>query len=88
MLQDFYIKPYIWMQVDLHRLLRHLNQQKQTTGVLGIACIPELVNGMRLCAKYQTPVIGIPLNANRCKRWMGKFCDNSINMKELQALLQ
>lgn len=88
MLESFDIRPYIWMQVDLRRLLRHLNHQQQTTGVLGIACIPELVNGMRLCAKYLTPVIGIPLNANRCERWMGKFHDNSVNLKALQALLQ
>jgi len=88
MLESFHIQPYIWMQVDLRRLLRHLSHQQQTTGVLGIACIPELVNGMRLCAKYLMPVIGIPLNANRCERWMGKFHDNSVNLKALQALLQ
>jgi hypothetical protein len=88
MLEVYNIRPYIWMQVDLRRLLRHLNHQQQTTGVLGIACIPELVNGMRLCAKYQTPVIGIPLNANRCRRWMGSFYDNSVNLKALKNLLQ
>ena len=88
MLEKFNIRPYIWMQVDLRRLLRHLNHEQQSTAVLGIACIPELVNGMRLCARYQTPVIGIPLNANRCGRWMGKFFDNSINMKALQTLLE
>jgi hypothetical protein len=88
MLERFNIQPYIWMQVDLRHLLRLLNHQQQTTGVLGIACIPELVNGMRLCARYRTPVIGIPLNANRCGRWMGKFFDNSVNLKALQTLLQ
>jgi hypothetical protein len=88
MLENFNIRPYIWMQVDLRRLLRHLNHRERITGVLGIACIPELVNGMRLCAKYQAPVVGIPLNANRCRRWMGKFFDNSVNMKALHTLLE
>lgn len=88
MLEKFNIKPYIWMQVDLRRLLRHLNHEQQSTAVLGIACIPELINGMRLCARYQTPVIGIPLDANRCGRWMGEFFDNSVNLKVLEDLLQ
>lgn len=35
-----------------------------------IACIVELANGMKSCRKARIPVVGIPLNANRCIHWM------------------
>ena len=56
-------------------------------GILGIACIPELVWGIRKCSKYKIPVVEIPLNANRCMRWFGEFFNNSINLNELEKLV-
>ena len=56
-------------------------------GILGIACIPELAWGMKKCMKYKIPVIGLPLNANRCKRWWGEFFPNSVDLEELQKLI-
>jgi hypothetical protein len=52
-------------------------------GVLGIACIPELAWGMRACMKRKIPVVGIPLDANRCMRWMGRFEETSVNLERL-----
>jgi hypothetical protein len=54
---------------------------------MGIACVPELVRGMRMCAKLDIPVIGIPLNANRCARWMGQFYPTSVEMAAVRRLL-
>jgi hypothetical protein len=51
------------------------------------ACIPELVNGLRLCAKYDVSAIGVPLDANRCVRWMGDFYPNSVNEKKILSIL-
>jgi hypothetical protein len=56
-------------------------------GVLGIACIPELVSGMRMCAGAGLPVVGIPLDANRCARWWGEFYYNTVNLRQLERLL-
>jgi hypothetical protein len=75
------------MTADLKRLFKILNSSHSTIGVLGIACIPELVKGMQFCEKYDLPVVGIPLDANRCARWMGKFYDNTVNIKALNRLL-
>jgi hypothetical protein len=58
----------------------------QTFGILGIACVPELVMGMRKCRKNGIPVVGIPLNANRCIRWFGEFHQNSVDLDELEKL--
>jgi hypothetical protein len=81
------IEPYIWMSGDLKELVKTTLKKGQSLGLLGIACIPELVWGMRKCRKYKIPVVGIPLNANRCKRWFGEFFPNSINLNELKKLV-
>jgi hypothetical protein len=81
------VVPYIWMSADLESLFRKLRKKGKTVGVLGIACIPELVNGMRKCAKAGVPVTGVPLDANRCARWWGEFHPNSVSIPELERIL-
>jgi uncharacterized protein len=81
------VEPYIWMGGNIKELIRITRKSGLQPGVLGIACIPELVWGMRKCRKYKIPVVGIPLNANRCIRWFGEFYPNSINLVELRKLL-
>ena len=80
-------KAYIWREADLKKIFRLAKSSGENIGVFGIACIPELVNGMRLCAKYDVPAIGVPLDANRCARWMGDFYPNSVNEKKILSLL-
>jgi hypothetical protein len=88
LLKEFGIKPYIWREANLKTLFRKLYENNKSVGVLGIACIVELVNGMRLCQKSKVPVVGIPLDANRCARWMGEFHDTSVNLKKIEELIK
>ena len=81
------IKSYIWREADLKKIFRLAKSNSESIGVFGIACIPELVNGFRLCAKYDVSAIGVPLDANRCIRWMGDFYPNSVNEKKVISLL-
>jgi len=81
------IKAYIWREADLKKIFKLARSNGQSIGVFGVACIPELVNGLRLCAKYDVPAIGVPLDANRCVRWMGDFYPNSVNEKKILSLL-
>jgi len=81
------IKAYIWREADLKKIFKLAKSSGQSIGVFGIACIPELVKGFRLCTKYDIPVIGVPLDANRCVRWMGDFYTNSVNEKKILSLL-
>jgi hypothetical protein len=82
-----HIEPYIWMDGDMKQLAKYTLKENKSFGVLGIACIPELTFGMRNCRKHNIPVIGIPLNANRCIRWFGEFFPNSIDLTELEKLV-
>jgi hypothetical protein len=86
-LQQKKVKSYIWREADLKKIFRLAKSNGESIGVFGIACIPELVNGFRLCSKYDVPAIGVPLDANRCVRWMGDFYPNSVNEKKLLSLL-
>lgn len=81
------IEPFIWMGGSIKELSKSTFKNGQSLGVLGISCIPELVWGMRKCRQYKIPVVGIPLNANRCMRWFGEFFPNSINLVELEKLV-
>ncbi|MFC2119570.1 DUF116 domain-containing protein [Bacteroidota bacterium] len=81
------IKAYIWRESDLKKIFKLAKSSGQSIGAFGVACIPELVNGLRLCAKYDVPAIGVPLDANRCVRWMGDFYPNSVNEKKILSLL-
>jgi hypothetical protein len=81
------VEPYVWMGAPLQRLLRRLHEAPGGLGVLGIACVPELTFGMRMCRKAGVPVVGVPLNANRCARWMGEFRETSFHLAALERLL-
>jgi len=81
------IEACIWMGASIGKEVKSNLKKNKTLGILGIACIPELVAGMRQCQKYHLPVIGLPLDANRCVRWMGAFNENSVNLEMLEKLV-
>lgn len=87
LMKHYNIKAYIWREADLENIFKLAKSIGQSIGAFGIACIPELVNGLRLCARYDVPAIGVPLDANRCARWMGDFHLNSVNEKKILSLL-
>jgi uncharacterized protein len=88
LLEKYGIKPYISVEIDQERLFRRLKQEHPSIGALGIACIPELAMGMRLCIRTGIPPVGIPLNANRCARWMSQAHETSFNLEQLEKLLR
>jgi hypothetical protein len=87
LLEKYGIKPYISVEMDQERLFKRIKQEHPSIGALGIACIPELALGMRLCIRTGIPPVGIPLNANRCARWMAQAQETSFNLEQLEELL-
>jgi len=86
-LEEHNIHPYIWREMSLKKQLKILFKKYGSVGVLGIACIPELGAGMWRCTKYGVPVVGVPLNANRCLRWYGEFRENNVDLDVLRELV-
>ncbi|KPK02250.1 MAG: hypothetical protein AMK71_02940 [Nitrospira bacterium SG8_35_4] len=87
LLKKYDIHPYISVSMDLEKLFKKIQEEHQNPGALGIACVPELAIGMRLCVQLGIPPVGIPLDANRCARWMKKAHESSFNVKELEKLI-
>jgi len=88
LLKKYDIHPYISVSQDLETLFQKIKAEHPDPGALGIACVPELAGGMRLCIRLGIPPVGIPLDANRCSRWMKKAHESSFNIKELETLLR
>ncbi len=88
LLEKYGIKPYISVEMDQEKLFTKIKQEHPSVGALGIACIPELAMGMRLCIRTGIPPVGIPLNANRCARWMSQAYETSFNLEQLEELLR
>ena len=88
LLEKYGIKPYISVEMDQERLFGRLKQEHPSIGALRIACVPELAMGMRLCIREGIPPVGIPLNANRCARWMSQAHETSFNLEQLEELLR
>ena len=88
LLKKYDIEPYISVEREQERLFKQLKRQHPSIGALGIACVPELAHGMRLCISTGIPPVGIPLNANRCARWMSQAHETSFNLEQLEELLK
>ena len=87
-LKKYQIEPYISVTIDQAKMFKRLLRKHHSIGVLGIACIPELARGMRMCLDFGIPAIGIALDVNRCARWMGKTYETSFNMEALENLVK
>lgn len=88
LLKKYDIHPYISVTMELKTLFKKLKSEHNSVGALGIACVPELANGMRQCIKAGISPVGIPLDANRCARWMKETKESSFNLKELEELIK
>jgi len=88
LLTKYEIQPYISITIDQEKLFRRLKAEHPDIGALGIACIPELAQAMRLCIKLGISPIGIPLSANLCARWMKRTYESSFSLKELEKLVR
>jgi hypothetical protein len=88
LLKKYDIHPYIAITIDQERLFRRMKAEHPNIGALGIACIPELAQAMRLCTNLGISPVGIPLNANRCARWMKQAYETSFSLEELEELIR
>ena len=88
LLKRYRIHPYISVSMEHRSLFKKLRVRHPDMGVLGIACIPELVSGLRLCEELKIPAVGVPLDANRCSRWLGESLETTFNLEELERLIK
>jgi hypothetical protein len=88
LLKRYGIHPLISVSMDHRRLFKTLRASHPGMAVVGIACIPELVMGMRLCEGMGIPAVGVPLDANRCSRWLGECLETTYSLEALERLVK
>ena len=88
LLKNYGIQPYISITIDQEKLFKKLKAEHPNIGALGIACVPELAQAMRLCISLGISPVGIPLSANRCARWMKQAHESSFSLEELEELVR
>ncbi len=88
LLDRYQVNPFISVSMDQKNLFAELKDDHPEVGVLGIACVPELVMGMRLCEGLGIPAVGVPLDANRCSRWLGECLETTFSLEELERLIK
>lgn len=81
------IEHYLWSGDSFIPMVKKTRLQNKSFGMLGIACIPELINGMRVCQKMNVPVVGLPIDGNCCRRWWGETYQSTFNLNRLEFLL-
>ena len=81
------VKPYIWKGASLEHFIAERHAEGQNVGMLGVACIPELVTGMRRVARLGVPVLGVPLDANRCARWLPERLPAAVSVAQIAKVL-
>ena len=64
LMKRYGIRAYISVEMDQAKLFGRLKQEHSSIGALGIACIPELTMGMRLCIPHRHPACW---NSIECK---------------------
>ncbi len=88
LLTKYEIHPYISITIDQKKLFARLKAEHPDIGAVGVACIPELAQAMRLCIKLGISPIGIPLSANLCARWMKRTYESSFSLEELEKIVK
>ena len=77
---------YISVERDLEKVFETALQRYENAALLGVACLPELYQGMSLSRRMGIPAQGVLLNYNLCRRWMGTAHPTSFNLKQLMKV--
>ncbi|MFQ5646979.1 MAG: DUF116 domain-containing protein [bacterium] len=75
---------YVSQITDLAELFDKARRRYPDPGLLGVACFPELYEGMTLSRSMGIPAQGVPLNYNRCNRWLGEARYTDFNLNQFK----
>jgi hypothetical protein len=78
----------VFSKRKLSEQLEHYSKQGKNLGVIGIACVLMLTDGMRTAMDLEVPVRGVPLDFCGCEHWNDKPFASEFPMKRLEAILR
>jgi hypothetical protein len=81
-LKIIFSKKYLTWQLE------HFKNRMKDMGVIGIACILMLADGMRAAAKLGIPARGVLLNYCGCDHWNDNQFASAFTMSTLESILE
>ncbi len=78
----------VFSKRKLSRQLEHYREMMGRLGVIGVACIKMLAEGMRTAADVGIPARGVLLNFSGCEHWNDQPCASDFSMAWLEDILR
>ncbi len=78
----------VFSKKSLGKQLEHFSGKAGDLGVIGVACILMLAEGMRTAAGVGIPARGVLLNITGCQHWNDKPFASEFNLTLLEAILE
>ncbi len=78
----------VFSKRKLSEQLEHFDKESESLGVIGVACLLMLAEGMRLAMRLGIPVRGVPLNYCGCEHWNDEPFASAFTMSRLQMILE
>jgi hypothetical protein len=83
-----YNAQVLFSKRKLSEQLQHYAAQSKSLGVIGVACILMLADGMRTAMELGIPVRGVPLDFCGCDHWNDQPFASAFPMTRLEAILK
>jgi hypothetical protein len=78
----------IFSKRKLAEQLEHFDKQSKSLGVIGVACLLMLAEGMRTAMKLGIPVRGVPLDYCGCEHWNAQPFASAFPIAQLKKILE
>lgn len=83
-----YRAKVIFSKRKLAEQLQRYQRRMENLGVVGIACINMLAEGMRTAAEVNIPARGVLLNFSGCDHWNDQPCASEFSVQWLESILK
>lgn len=83
-----YDATVVFSKRKLEEQIRHYADKAVNLGVVGVACLLMLANGMRTAMGLGIPVRGVPLDYTGCEHWNDEPFASSFPLARLESILK
>jgi hypothetical protein len=85
---DRYGARVVFSKRKLAEQIEHYADGSPDLGIVGIACLIMLAEGMRKAAEANVPARGVLLNFSGCEHWNDQPCASEFTMQRLTTILE
>ncbi len=77
----------VFSKRKLEQQIEHYAAATDQLGIVGVACLLMLANGMRTAMQLGIPVRGVPLSFTGCEHWNDQPFASAFPLAQLEAIL-